>query len=78
VVDGSGGGGKGNIEKEIQIRRKGMMMIEIPKCPKCRTQKHVKPYRLSKLKTKRVWFWITYCNKCKRVLESSFAGETVK
>lgn len=53
------------------------MMMIIPKCPRCKTQKYV-VFRVADVKQDCAWFHIAYCTKCFSVLECHFRGKLIK
>ena len=53
------------------------MMIIIPKCPLCKTEKYV-IIKIAEVKKEMIWFNITYCKKCFTVIECDFRGKLLK
>lgn len=47
------------------------MIIVIPKCPVCKTEKYV-IMRIAEIKKEMAWFNISYCKKCFTVIECYF------
>ena len=48
------------------------MLITIPKCPICKTQKNV-VFRIAEVKKDKTWFHLCYCLKCLEVIRCYFA-----